>query len=210
MEPPFTVAPVADRKFDKFYAQVFEPACEAIGITNERFQNLMEQDNDAQVQARFEQFIRELNASIMESETIPVDYDEPNAILAAFEANDFGNKWVELDLATIQVAGKGKGSHKVFEWHPNRVLSNREIWPKNNLNKIKPGYKFADPLTALKYALKVPHRQFQHPLVILFELEGLLWYLDLDKDEDLRHVCITRAYFDNSWRNNVRFLLIRE
>ena len=210
MEAPLTVTPVADRKFGKFYEQVFEPACEAVGITDKRFQQLLEQEKDAQVRTRFEQFIRELNASIMESETISVDYDEASGVVAAFEANKFGDKWVDLNLSTIQVAGKGKVDHKVFEWHLNRVVYNREIWPHEKLKKVKPGYKFADFLTALKYALKVPGRQLDHPLVILFEHNGRLCYLLLRRIGDSRRVDVRRDLLGIRWGGDVRFLLVRE
>ena len=210
MEASLTVTPVADRKFGKFYTQVFEPASEAAGFTDERFQLLLEQEKDLQVRTRVEQFLRELNGQVMESETVSVDYDEANATIAAFEANKFGSKWVDLDLATIQVGGSGKVDHKVFEWHPNRVVYNREIWPHDKLKKVKPGYKFADFLTALKYALKVPDRQLDHPLVILFEHNGRLCYLYLRRDGVERRVGVNRTSLGGSWRGGCRFLLVRE
>lgn len=208
METPLTVTPVADRKFGKFYWHVFEPACEAAGFTDERFQLLLEQEKDLQVRTRVEQFLRELNSQVMESETISVDYDEANAIITAFEANNFGSKWVNLDLTTIQVAGHGKVDHRVFEWHPGRVVYNREIWP--NLKKAKPGYKFADLLTALKYAFKLPDRQLQYPLVILFEHLGQLCFLFLNRIDGRRGVSVSRGCLDSHWSGLCRFLLVRE
>jgi hypothetical protein len=142
-----------------------------------------------------------------------VDYDEPNAIIAAFEANSFGSKWVAVDLAAIRVEGKGKVDHKVFEWHPNRVVYNREIWPHEKLKKAKPGYKFADFLTVLKYALKLPDRQMQHPLIILFEINGQLCYLYLRRYGDLRYANVSRDRLGrlvSPWHEACRFLLVRE
>lgn len=169
MESPLTVTLVADRKFGKFYEQVFEPACEAAGMTDHRFQLLLEQEKGLRVRTRVEQLLCELNGEIMESATIFVDYDEPNAIVTAFEANNFESKLVELDLATIQVAGSGKVNHQVFEWDTGRISSNRDVWPKP---KDRPSFKYADFLTALKYALKLPDRQMQHGLIIPFEHDG--------------------------------------
>lgn len=208
MEAPLTVTPVADRKFGKFYQQVFEPACEAAGFTDERFQLLLEQEKDIQVRTRVEKFLRELSGEVMESETISVDYDEANAIIAAFEANNFGSKWVDVDLATIQVVGKGKVDHKVFEWHPGRVVYNRELWP--NPKAAKPGYKLADFLTALKYALKLSGRQMQYPLVILFKINGQLCDLYLYRCGDLRSVRVFRGRLGGIWSERCRFLVVRE
>ena len=211
METPLTVPPVADRKFGKFYEQVFEPASIAAGMTDRRFQLLIEQEKDLQVRTRVEQFLRELDGEAMESDTVSVDYEEANAIVAAFEANQFGSEYVDLDLATIQVAGSGKADHQVFEWHPNRVVYNREIWPHDKLKKTKPGFKFADFLTALKYALKLPGRQLDHPLVILFEHSGGPWYLVLYRVGGGRYAHVRRNVpWWQMGRGRVRFLLVRE
>lgn len=201
---------ISDGQIAKFYEQVFHPAFGASEITEPRFQLILEQEKDLQVRTRFEQFLRQLESEVMGSETIPVDYDELNSIVAAFEANKFGSKWVDVELATIQVAGSGKVDHKVYEWHPNRIVYNREIWPQANLKKVKPGYKFADFLTALKYALKVPDRQLDHPLVILFELNGKLCYLCLSRRVGLRVVFVNRTRLGHYWLAICRFLLVRE
>lgn len=209
MEKPLTVTSgIAAAKFSKFVEQVLDPACSAAGIIDRRFQLILEQEKDLKVRTRVEQLLRDLDAEVMESEMISVDYDEANAIVTAFDANNFRSKWVDLDLATIQVAGSGKVDHQVFEWHPNRVIYNREIWP--NLKKAKPGYKFADFLTALKYALKLSDRQLQYPLVILFEHNGLLYCLILGRVDGRRLVGVLRDNLGGYWLEYCRFLLVRE
>ena len=122
METPLTVTTaIADGKISKFNETALLPALAALGITDSRFQLMLQQEKDIQLRTNLEKLFRQLNGDVMESETISVDYDEPNAIVSAFAANNFGSKWVDVDLAAIQVAGSGKVDHAVFEWHPNRV-----------------------------------------------------------------------------------------
>src|SRR5580698_10357386 len=99
MEAPLTVTTaIADGKISKFNETALLPALASLGITDSRFQLILEQEKDIQLRTNLEKLFRQLNGEVMESETISVDYDEPNAIVAAFKANDFGSKWVDVDL----------------------------------------------------------------------------------------------------------------
>jgi hypothetical protein len=148
-----------------------------------------------------------VNNEVMKSETISVDYDEANAIITAFEAKNAGWRGGAKYLATTQVAGKGKVNHQVFEWHPNRVVHNRELWPKI---EAQPGYKFADVLTAMKYALDLPDRQMQYPVAILFEQNSRPYCLYLDRLEGRPQVDVFRLSLDLGYRKSFRFLLVHE
>lgn len=150
-----------------------------------------------------------VNDEVMKSETISVDYDAPNAIVTAFEANNFhsGTSARSLAAMAILLVGKGKVDRQVFEWHPSRRVHNREIWPEI---EAQPGYKFADVLTALKYALKLPDRQLQYPLVILFDHRGQCYCLFLDRLGGRRLADVYRATLNLPYRKSCRFLLIRQ
>jgi hypothetical protein len=110
-------------------------------------------------------------------------------------------------LATIQVAGKGKVNHQACEWHPNHRVRNRELWPKI---EARSGYKLADVLTVMKYALELPDRQMQYRLAILFEQNGRPYCLYLDRLSGRPRVDVFRITLDLPYRQSFRFLLDRE
>lgn len=116
--------------------------------------------------------------------SVPVNYDEPEAIAKAIEAAKFDWKYVGLEPAEIPLVGTGQVVQEVHEVHFGRVMYNRDL--PEALKKsgrelgFKGGYKFADPLTALRLACANPVLQRKHPLAILFTDDGgQLWFLCL-------------------------------
>ena len=146
---------------------------------------------------------------------VPVDYDEPEAIAKAIEAASFDWKHIGLAPEEMPLLGSGKIVQEVREAHFGRVMYNRDL--PNALKQRgeelghKGGFKFADPLTALRLACANPDRQRKHPLVILFtDKNGQLWYLYLHENSDERDLGVNRSDHDDGWNGSVRFLVVCE
>jgi hypothetical protein len=160
---------------------------------------------------------------VMKSETVSVDYGAPNAVIVAFAANQFyrspqgavgliGAASLRRNLTNSQSMGTGTVNREVFEWFPDRTLHNRDIWPEI---EAKPGYQFADILTALQYALKFPDRQLQYPLVIMFvqdEQSDKHFVLCLDRIRGKRTADVFRVSLNLPWSRgrHFRFLLVKK
>lgn len=159
------------------------------------------------LEARFQDFIGVFS--------IPVNYYEPEAIAKAIAAAGFDWKFVGLESAKIPLIGTGQVTQEVHEVHFGRVMYNRDL--PEALKKrgqelgFKGGFKFADPLTALRLACANPDRQRKHPLAILFtDNDGQLWYLCLNVLGSGRRL---RVHQDNPaahWYEDVRFLAVCE
>jgi hypothetical protein len=137
---------------------------------------------------------------------ISVDYAAENAIAKAIEDGRF-NKYVDIDVADIPLGGTGEGKHEVFELHLNRTIYSRDLPDELDRNKVA----FADPLTALGYAAKLPDRQRKYPLAILFtNNSGQLCYLILDEFDGGRSLSVDRESSSGNWGEGVRFLVVRK
>jgi len=146
---------------------------------------------------------------------VPVNYDEPEAIASAIETAKFDWKYVGLSPEEIPLIGTGQVMSEVREVHFGRVMYNRDL--PNALKQrgeelgYKGGFKFADPLTALRFACAKPDQQRKHPLVILFtDKNGRLWYLYLYEDDGERRLSVGQDYPDGDWDGLVRFLAVCE
>ena len=146
---------------------------------------------------------------------VPVNYDELEAIAKAIEENKFGWKYVGLDPAKIPLIGTDQVVREVHEVHFGRVMYNRDL--PNALKQrgeelgYKGGFKFADLLTALRFACANPDRQKKYPLAILFtDKNGQLWCLYLDEDSDGRNLNVNQSALAYYWLENVRFLVVCE
>lgn len=147
--------------------------------------------------------------------SFPVDYNEPEAIAKAIEVGKFDWKYVGLEPAEIPLIGTGQVIREVREVHFDRVMYNRDL--PNALKQrgqelgFKAGFKFADPLTALRLACVNPDRQRKYPLAILFtDKNGRLWYLCLRGIVGGRHLHVYRDGPGRNWRGGVRFLAVCE
>lgn len=134
-----------------------------------------------------------------------VDYDEPEAIAKAVKKAKFDwKKFVGLSPEEIPLVGVGQVKRCVREVHSDEIIYSREL--PNALKKfgeefgIKGGYKFADPLTALRVACDNPNRQRQQPLAILFnDKDGKVWVLCLFCFKGKRCLHIQLSGADDVW-----------
>ncbi|MFA6454295.1 MAG: hypothetical protein WCV70_00325 [Patescibacteria group bacterium] len=146
---------------------------------------------------------------------IPVDYDEPEAIAKAIEMNKFDWKYVGLSPAEIPLVGTGRAIWDVHEVPFGRMMYNSDL--PNALKQrgeelgYKGGFKFVDPLTALRFAWTKPDRQKKHQLAISFiDKGGRSWSLCLSENNGERHLYVYQFNPGDSWDEHVRFLAVCE
>lgn len=142
----------------------------------------------------------------------PVNYDLANAIATAIEANGFGYKHLDVDVDQIPLIGIGKTVEQVREVGFDKVMYNCHL-PEALKQKgveagFKNGYIFANPLTALLWALKNPDIQKDHPIGILFYVRQQLYCLSLGSIDGVRRLSVYEDTSDNHWGNFVRFLVV--
>lgn len=143
---------------------------------------------------------------------IPVDYALANAIAAAIEANAFGYKYLGGNVADIPLIGAGQTVEQVRRIGFGKVMYNRDL-PEAIKRKgieagFKHGYIFANPLTALLFALRNPDAQKEHPLGILFYIGKQLCFLCLDWSDDERILDVRKSGLGSHWSKSVEFLVV--
>ncbi|MCX6797206.1 MAG: hypothetical protein NTX98_01880, partial [Candidatus Doudnabacteria bacterium] len=142
---------------------------------------------------------------------IPVNYALANAIAAAIEANAFGYKYLGVNAADIPLGGTGETVEQVREVGFSKIMYNRDLpealKQRGIADGFKQGYVFANPLTALLWALKNPDVQKGHPLGILFYVGGQLCYLCLGAGGGGRGLRVGEDGPVHGWRGGVRFLV---
>lgn len=146
---------------------------------------------------------------------IPVNYDEPDAIAKAIDDNAFGDKYVYVEPANIPLGGTGETVEQVHEVHFGKIMYNRDLPAALKARGVELGFplgfKFANPLTALRYAKKFPEKQLEQPRGILFyDKSGRLCCLYLDEDGGGRVLDVGRGSPGGIWRGSVRFLVVPE
>ncbi len=143
---------------------------------------------------------------------IPVNYGVPNAIQAAIDENDFGYKYVGVNVADIPLGGSGETVEMVREVHFGEIMYNRDLPAALRRKGIEAGfpngYVFANPLTSLKFAKKNPEKQVEAPRGILFYIGGQLCDLALLSDGDKRGLDVDRYSPGSPWHGDVRFLVV--
>ena len=143
---------------------------------------------------------------------IPVNYALANAIAAAIEANAFGYKYLGVNAADIPLGGTGETVEQVREVGFDKIMYNRDLpealKQRGIADGFKNGYVFANPLTALLFALKNPDVQKDHPLGILFYVGEQLYYLYLLADGVERRLDVDRSDPGHYWNDRVRFLVV--
>ncbi len=132
--------------------------------------------------------------------TIHSDYAAPSAIEKALRENFFDSLFLDLEPKQIPLVGEGEADHLVHEVHLNKCLEIHRICAEID----ERGYKFADPLTAILYALKLPDRQLEYPLCVFFKRNRRLWYIIFGKNcygrtMDVRR-CISTGTFGEAYR----------
>lgn len=204
-----TPSVVTERQARKLVDQLTPGMVEAIvegNLPHDRFQQMVQQEKNLRIRSRFVQFLRDIAAEIVDMVAIHCNYGEENAIAKAIDDNHFDAKYLDLKPEQIPLVGKGEVDHEVGEVHLNQYITTREVIAKID----ERGYKFADPLTALRYALKLPDRQRQYPLAVIFEINGQLWCLVLLRDGSKRRVFVNRCNLDDYWDEDYRFLVVRK
>ena len=202
-------AVVSEGQARKLADQLTPGLVEAIvegNLPHDRFQQMIQQEKNLRVRTRFVQFLRDVLAEIIDMVAIHANYGEENAIAKAIEDGHFDNKYLDLKPEQIPLVGSGEADHEVGELHLNQYLTTREVMVKVD----EQGFKFADPLTALRYAVKLPERQRQYPLAILFEVKVLLWCLVLFGGADKRALGVGRCGLGSCWSGDYRFLVVRK
>lgn len=142
-----------------------------------------------------------------------VDYDLSNAIAKAIEEAGFDWKYLGLSPEDMPLVGTGQVEHEVHEVHFGKVMYNRDL--PNALKErgkalgFPNGFKFADVLTAIRYACALPDQQRKYPLGILFtDAKGRLWCLYLHEDGRERYLLVYRRGPVSHWDESVRFLVV--
>jgi hypothetical protein len=162
----------------------------------------------------FRKKLMSANTAGSNSFVIPVDYDQPNAIATAIEDGRFDDNFLGIDPSQVRLSGRGKAAHEVFEYCFGKMIYTLDLLAEFR----KPDFtlKFADPLTALRYAAKLPDQQRKHTLAILFENNSLfekLQIFDLILDATVdgnRSLFIDSHPLGSHWDENQRFLCVRK
>ena len=145
MSEPTSTPPtkITDEHVDELFVQLRSDIHNS-DIGQERFQKLIR----LEVNKKVVTLLVYIADGIGHSLVVPVDYDEPNAIVNAINTiAGFPSYHITLqvDVADIPVGGTGWKKHEVFEFRPNDRFT---YLPELHSH----GLKFADPLTMLRYA----------------------------------------------------------
>ena len=172
----------------------------------EQFQQLIQQEKELELGTRFVDWLLSMMALIVQWVVVRCNYSTQNAISEAINAADFDNKYLGLSADQIPLMGNGEVDHQVGELHLGKQLKTSEVIAA--VENQTAG--FATPLAALRYAAMLPNRQRQHPLVIIFEVGGQLWFLVLDEVDGERDLDVHRDSLDGGWVESFRFLVVRK
>lgn len=146
--------------------------------------------------------------------SVPVNYGEPDAIAKAIETAGFDKKYLGIPLADIPLVGKGQVVHEAREAHFGRVMYNCDlpaaVKERGQELGFKAGFKFADPLTALRFACANRDRRRDYPLVIVFYSGGNFYCLYFHEESGRRKLYVGRRYQDGIWSARARFLVVGE
>ncbi len=121
---------------------------------------------------------------------------------AAMAEGKFDYKYVNLPTEKFPLTEEPLDG--VQEMHFNEVLTTRQILAKVKAAKKK----CASPLTALRWAAKFPKKQLDYPLAVIFEIDGQLWYLLLDRNGGERNLGVNRDGLGGKWDEFCRFLVV--
>jgi len=143
---------------------------------------------------------------------VAVNYALPNAIRQTVDDNNFDYKYVYVDLDQIPLNGTGEVVEQVHEVAFGEVMYNRDLPAalkrKGQDAGFENGFKFANPLTALRYAKENPEKQIEAPRGILFYIGEQLCYLYLDSDVSVRGLGVYKGYPGDDWGKSVVFLCV--
>jgi hypothetical protein len=141
-----------------------------------------------------------------EGVAITVDHEVHDAVAMAIEENKFDDVQIVSPIEDIPVSGNGKVTHEVFQADINGEIENVDLLKLLDKN----GLALVDPLTALRYATKLPDRQRLYSLGTLFEdRKGQLCCLRLYHVGTLRILRVTQESPKN-WGFAYHFLVVRK
>jgi hypothetical protein len=197
---------ISDEQIGKFFDQL-KSEVRKIGLSGQEFQELIKSEKDLRIKSRFRSLLEQIAEDTTGSVVVPVNYDKKDAIAAAIQAANLDWKYVGLEVSEIPLVGRGNVQRRVFEKHFGKIMYNRDLLMPDALGNLV----FADPLTALLYACKLPDRQREYPLVILFnDNNGQLWYLILGGSVGGRFLYVYRDYLGGYWDDGCRCLAVRK
>lgn len=116
------------------------------------------------------------------------------------EANKFDWKYISNSYKSL----KPKKTGKVELWHPDKTTTNQEFIDYCGANNLRP----ATFNEALEFALNNPDEQRKYPLATYDASQ--LCYLYLSGSGRGRDLHVYRNYPVSRWREDVRFLVVRE
>lgn len=197
---------VTDEQIGKLFDQV-RPGIHKSGITGETFQKMIGQEKELRIRSRFVELLEQIASEVADSFMISVNYDQVDAIAKAVEAGKFDYKYINVDLDDVPLVGTGQADNEVLELHLGRQIYSRDLPAELDSRELE----FADPLTALLYAVKLPDRQRKYPLGILFtNKKGRLCYLVLREGGGGRDLRVRRGGPGDYWGDDCRFLVVRK
>jgi hypothetical protein len=137
---------------------------------------------------------------------ISVDYGE-DTIRKAINAGGVENEYLYVrSVRDIPLGGTGRARHEVFELHLGEIDDNSDLLDELDERNLA----LVDPLTALRYAAKLPDRQRKHPLSILFKKSKKkeYCYLTLFEEENGERSLHVGESADRSWSADHHFLVV--
>lgn len=183
-------------------------------IDSKRFQDALAHPG-TELEDRFLRVLIQFANEVRGSVVLSINYDQPGAIAKAIEEAKFDWKYIGLSPENIPLVGTGQVEQEVREVHFGKIMYNRDL--PNALKErgkelgFANGFKFADPLTILRYACALPDQQRKYPIAILFtDANGQLWCLYLYGHGGRRSLDVNRSYPGDDWFEHVRFLAVCE
>lgn len=176
---------ITDEQISKLFDQI-RPGIHRAGITGNKFQKMIQQEKSLKIRSRMVTLLLAIADEVMDSSMISVDYDQVNAIARAIKAGGFDSKSFRgVDLSEIPLCGTGKATYEVLE-----LPWDGSIYINNSFLKLDSwDLVLADPLTALRYASKLPSdRRERKMLATRFKVQGRVSFLTVCQFHGKRHL----------------------
>lgn len=197
-------AKVTDEQIGKLFDQV-RPGIHESGIfTGETFQKMIDQEKLLNIRSRVVDLLDQIASEVADSLVISVNYHEVDAVANAIKAGAFDKRYVDIDIDDIPLQGSGQVEREVFELHLGRAISSKGLLAELDSREAT----FADPLTALRYAVKLPN--LYHPLGILFDSKKGLFCNMVLLGYGKRQLFVHAGNPDDPWNERCGFLVVRK
>jgi hypothetical protein len=146
--------------------------------------------------------------------SITVDYDEPEAMAKAITAAKFDGQYVGLRPMEIPLIGSGRKTLEAHEVRFGRKMYDRDL-PRelDGYGKqlgFSRGFKFADPLTALRAAANQNLPRLGFWAILFNDNRGRPWSLRLIKKSGKRFLRVDDRIPDGNWYEDANFLAVEK